>query len=71
MQKPIFMFAGALVASAIILIPEQLRANDIVVSGQIFSGSGKDGDFSWMIGQEKCRDVLFVFNDKSIQSASG
>ena len=67
MQKPICVFVGALVASTTILFPEPSKADDIVVSSQIFSGSGKDGNFSWMIVQEKYRDVLFVFNDNEYQ----
>jgi hypothetical protein len=48
-------------------VAKKSKADDIVVSSQIFSGRGKDGDFSWMIVQEKYRDVLFVFNDNEYQ----
>jgi hypothetical protein len=47
--------------------PDPSKAGDIAVSGQIFERPGKDGDFLWMITQDKYRDVLFVFNDNEDQ----
>src|SRR5262245_44907014 len=45
----------------------RLQADSVVVTGHIFSGRGKDGDFSWMIVQDQYRDVLFIFNDNEDQ----
>jgi hypothetical protein len=37
------------------------------VIGLIFVGRGVDGDFNWMIEQDKYRDSLFIFNDNESQ----
>ncbi len=37
------------------------------VTGLVFNGSGRDGDFKWMIGQEQYKDALFIFNDNEAQ----
>ena len=37
------------------------------VSGVIFSGPRKYGDFSWMMIQEEYQNALFVFNDNEQQ----
>jgi hypothetical protein len=56
-------FAATILACAITLWGSHCWAEDIVVSGKIFNGTGKDGDFGWMILQDQYRDVLFIFND--------
>jgi hypothetical protein len=33
------------------------------VTGVVFSGSQKYGDFNWMIAQDQYQDALFIFND--------
>ena len=35
--------------------------------GSVFGGTGKDGDFDWMITQDHYEDALFVFNDNKAQ----
>jgi hypothetical protein len=35
--------------------------------GVVFNGSGRYGDFKWMIEQISYRDALFVFNDNEAQ----
>jgi hypothetical protein len=42
-------------------------SDGVVVTGKVFTGPGKDGDFSWMIEQSQYRDVLFIFNDNEQQ----
>lgn len=37
------------------------------VIGSIFAGSGKPGDFGWMIEQPEYDDSLFLFNDNEEQ----
>jgi hypothetical protein len=37
------------------------------VIGFVFSGRGQDGDFSWMIEQDRYKDALFIFNDNEGQ----
>jgi hypothetical protein len=39
----------------------------LVVEGSVFTGTGKDGDFGWMISQRKYAKTLFVFNDNEEQ----
>jgi hypothetical protein len=39
----------------------------IQVIGSMFSGTGKVGDFGWMIRQQEYADALFVFNDNEEQ----
>lgn len=39
----------------------------IQVIGSMFSGTGKAGDFAWMIRQPEYSDALFVFNDNEEQ----
>jgi hypothetical protein len=39
----------------------------IHVIGSIFAGTGKFGDFGWMIRQQEYADALFVFNDNEEQ----
>ncbi|MHC5009420.1 MAG: hypothetical protein ACYTG6_00540 [Planctomycetota bacterium] len=37
------------------------------VVGSIFDGAGREGDFAWMIQQERYARALFVFNDNEEQ----
>lgn len=39
----------------------------IQVIRSTFSGVGRDGDFSWMIGQPEYATALFIFNDNEEQ----
>ncbi len=55
---------GVGVTAEIILPPSDVRVS---VSGSIFSGRGKPGDFGWMIEQEQYERTLFVFNDNEEQ----
>ena len=52
------------VATADVSLPSGVRVR---VSGSIFSGGGKAGDFGWMIQQEKYARTLFVYNDNEEQ----
>ena len=52
------------VIAEIILPPSDVRVS---VSGSIFSGRGKPGDFGWMIEQEQYARTLFVYNDNEQQ----
>lgn len=62
-------FILALATAAALLFPcsAQPQSDGIVVTGHIFTGTGRDGDFAWMIVQEQYRDVLFIFNDNEDQ----
>src|SRR6516162_7862531 len=37
------------------------------VRGLVFTGTGKLGDFAWMITQPEYQDALFIFNDNEDQ----
>lgn len=39
----------------------------VKVTGSVFAGPGRDGDFKWMIEQSEYDDALFVFNDNEEQ----
>lgn len=39
----------------------------VLVTGVVFAGRGRDGDFGWMIEQPGYADTLFVFNDNEEQ----
>ncbi len=57
----------AIAALSLLWCSSQPQAESVLVTGQVFNGKGKDGDFSWMIVQEQYRDVLFIFNDNEEQ----
>jgi hypothetical protein len=46
---------------------ELRRKKMLQVIGSVFTGSGKFGDFAWMIRQAEYADALFVFNDNEEQ----
>jgi hypothetical protein len=59
---------SALVAASILILCQgSVHAEGIVVTGVVFNGQGRDGDFSWMIEQLQYREVLFIFNDNEVQ----
>ena len=39
----------------------------VQVIGLVFSGAGREGDFTWMIERVEYADALFVFNDNEEQ----
>jgi hypothetical protein len=42
----------------------------VQVIGLVFSGAGREGDFTWMIERADYADALFVFNDNEEQFIS-
>ena len=41
--------------------------NNLKIIPSVFHGDGQDGDFGWMIKQEKYKDAFFIFNDNRSQ----
>lgn len=44
-----------------------LVGNKLKIIPSVYQGDGKDGDFGWMIKQEKYKDAFFIFNDNQSQ----
>jgi hypothetical protein len=45
----------------------QESRSGIEVTGSVFTGASRPGDFAWMIEQPEYADTLFVFNDNEEQ----
>ena len=39
----------------------------VQIHPSVFSGPGREGDFAWMIAQERYRSAFFIFNDNQEQ----
>ena len=49
------------------IIPSNPAENKLKIIPSVFHGDGQDGDFGWMIIQEKYKDAFFIFNDNQSQ----
>jgi hypothetical protein len=61
--------SSVFVAFTVLIRSSSVCAADenVAVVGVVFNGSGKYGDFAWMIEQSSYQDSLFVFNDNEAQ----